>query len=511
MLQRRIFGILHQGNSMFTFAGAQCTAIALFALSCIFLSTHNVTVYPNNWRTEDVDDIIVNGNSLYENLVYQEGMQPFTFISHSELPSRLSIYGYDLDIFVHYDMIYGSVDNFAPQNGFYVSLLDGLQTSFQVSDFVISTFNQMTVALFQSNNCFYIFDSHGRNSLDQLDSAGSAVLIEFTDLQSLCNYLFVNYFGSVFNLSPIIFQPNDDYLYRQPLNSFTPDNELNEKINCSSFNNDEKCMQNEGNNSFNKDTIEPNSKNNVDIVNITSNLQTIYDERSELVENYLLVEKKMKLENERRKQQIDKKLHFNVDLSENITIVRKRQLTHLISIDHCYGCDFSKRKRKKNRCSNNINKSERHDENKMEQEIIENSVCTHFFNDESCKMSDYEKSYIGNTSIARFATIYSSNTQGNNAETIFSLQNKLYRYKIEIPLFRCECCYAFLFNEQVKYIMIETNVTRKARVNVNDIVCNYCFGKLAKNELPCISVYGNKLHPGLIPECFIRMTLMEND
>lgn len=118
-------------------------------------------------------------------------------------------------------------------------------------------------------------------------------------------------------------------------------------------------------------------------------------------------------------------------------------------------------------------------------------------------------SYIGNTSIARFATIYSSNTQGNNAETIFSLQNKLYRYKIEIPLFRCECCYAFLFNEQVKYIMKETNITRKARVNVNDIVCNYCFGKLAKNELPCISVYGNKLHPGLIPECLKRMTLME--
>ena len=61
------------------------------------------------------------------------------------------------------------------------------------------------------------------------------------------------------------------------------------------------------------------------------------------------------------------------------------------------------------------------------------------------------------------------------------MQNKLYRYEIEMqPLFKCQCCYTFLFNEQVQFITKETNASRKAKVCVHDEVCNYCLTKLKK-------------------------------
>lgn len=57
---------------------------------------------------------------------------------------------------------------------------------------------------------FCVFDSHARNNLGQVDSAGSAVLLVFSNLKSLYDYLFMNYLGSVFNLSPIIFPENEN-------------------------------------------------------------------------------------------------------------------------------------------------------------------------------------------------------------------------------------------------------------------------------------------------------------
>lgn len=136
MLRRSVLGNLHQGNSMFIFAGAQCTSIAFFALASVFLNMHHhghVTVYSNNWNPENVDDIILNGNMLYDNIIYERGMQPFTFLSHTDLPSHLPVYGYELNSSVYYDMIYGSVASYSHQNAFGdVSLFDGLHTSFQI-------------------------------------------------------------------------------------------------------------------------------------------------------------------------------------------------------------------------------------------------------------------------------------------------------------------------------------------------------------------------------------------
>ena len=91
-------------------------------------------------------------------------------------------------------------------------------------------------------------------------------------------------------------------------------------------------------------------------------------------------------------------------------------------------------------------------------------------------------------------------------------ENKLYKNFIEmLQTFKCQCCGSFLFENQLKIITKSTDMLHIAKLFVEDHVCNYCYEKLHKNELPCISLHGNNLYPGIIPECLKHLSFMEKN
>ena len=68
-------------------------------------------------------------------------------------------------------------------------------------DYLITVQGQ-TVALWKDDSGFHLFDSHARNHLSYLSVQGSAVLLHFTDISDVVEYICRIYFGSVFNITP---------------------------------------------------------------------------------------------------------------------------------------------------------------------------------------------------------------------------------------------------------------------------------------------------------------------
>ena len=212
--QRVVIGNFHQGNSMFQYAGVQCTAIAMFALATIFLSSSSLHTHLDNWGTNDIDNIIWNGNYFYERLLTERQLAPYTQLLHSELPDEMYIHGNRIRSRVYHDIFYGlatyttSTDESFYSNAGDVSLYNAIATGFQISNFMLITFDSYTIAVFQYGNNIYVFDSHALNFDSVSHESGSSSMLEFGNLQHLYTYLLTNFEGSLFNLSPVVFENN---------------------------------------------------------------------------------------------------------------------------------------------------------------------------------------------------------------------------------------------------------------------------------------------------------------
>ena len=74
----------------------------------------------------------------------------------------------------------------------YVSLMEALESTFSCMNYEsrLLTVECNTVAIFKtSNTVFKIFDSHSRNVWEQSDTSGTAILLEFTSIESIVSYI----------------------------------------------------------------------------------------------------------------------------------------------------------------------------------------------------------------------------------------------------------------------------------------------------------------------------------
>ena len=68
-----------------------------------------------------------------------------------------------------------------------VSLQEGIQSGFTVSNFILLTLDDITVALIDNPTCgtYSLFDPHSRNVIGNPTSEGAAVLLTFNCIEDL--------------------------------------------------------------------------------------------------------------------------------------------------------------------------------------------------------------------------------------------------------------------------------------------------------------------------------------
>lgn len=138
------------------------------------------------------------------------------------MPNTVVVNGVALDAITHPDILFGVVgeNNVAHDVGA-TNLMDALETGFYISDHLLATFQQLSIAIhfnrltFQhlsiainfnrTTEHYFVFDSHSRNIVGQDNPFETAVVLECTNIHSLLAYLTSEYTGSVYNISPVLF------------------------------------------------------------------------------------------------------------------------------------------------------------------------------------------------------------------------------------------------------------------------------------------------------------------
>ena len=211
-------GHFHQGNIMSDGAGFQCTAIAFVAL--LMASLRNPNVHP--WSASNIDEVVSEGHQLYEHILVTQNTQGLEtsqlprYLGHWEIPYEVLFGGREFRTTSYYDIFFGlvqtqQVNSTSVSDNGAVEVEQALQMAAQISDFMLVTFNQRTIAIFHlhdTENCeqWHIFDSHSLDSNGFTASEGFATLLSFMSSEELLNYIHLNYEGAVFNVSPVVIE-----------------------------------------------------------------------------------------------------------------------------------------------------------------------------------------------------------------------------------------------------------------------------------------------------------------
>ena len=204
-----ILGNIHQGMlgamGVSRSLGTQCTAIAVVAF--IFASFH---INPSSWTPNNLDTIVFEGDSLYNSIVNDAyGGDTSIMLAHDDIPLVTRVFGNEYFSQV-YCTLYGVANRNTDLDAHTVSVRNGLNNAFSMSNYVLATFGSSTVALIRWRNSYFLFDSQARNQVGEVDPNGSCVLLHFTSLDALCDHIFHMFEGQVFNFSPISFHYNDE-------------------------------------------------------------------------------------------------------------------------------------------------------------------------------------------------------------------------------------------------------------------------------------------------------------
>lgn len=115
-------GNIHQG-SLFSFgSGFQCTVVAIVALIAVY--TGRFSPIPRDWAAETIDQIVIDGTVLYDDIVYPSTPR---YLAHSDIPNSLELWNTRFEVNIHDDLFYGVVG----QPGSVVTLTTDLSTAIQ--------------------------------------------------------------------------------------------------------------------------------------------------------------------------------------------------------------------------------------------------------------------------------------------------------------------------------------------------------------------------------------------
>ena len=162
-----------------------------------------------------MNSVLNNGNTLYTAYIdeYMNGVPQFLAHDQLHILHHISVQDVVLEPTIQSDIFYGTI-GFDPDVDSLAATLDSaLETALQISNSILITVNEITIAVVVQDGQIYLFDSHqnGRDRLGHTCSFGTSVLLHFKSLQDLIAYLLGMYTGQMFNVSPVqfVFQAND--------------------------------------------------------------------------------------------------------------------------------------------------------------------------------------------------------------------------------------------------------------------------------------------------------------
>ena len=180
-----IRGSIHQGHEAFSehSRGRQCAFMSLAAL--LFNRSNSVDL----WTQTNIDDILCHGDRMYLHALTNRMVPDTNSLSAEDLPkvaTSQNNFEYCLDFNKFYQ---GRIDRSFCGDGPFCSLKQVLINAFSDSSNAMLVLDGYVMAVIQKSNCFYLFDSHARNSLGIPDENGTAVVLKFSKLDEFQNHV----------------------------------------------------------------------------------------------------------------------------------------------------------------------------------------------------------------------------------------------------------------------------------------------------------------------------------
>ena len=179
-IQKTVHGTHHQGSLKYgEYAGRQCTANAYFAI--IYSAIKNIGI----WKHFDINYILEQGNRIFRDVCVATGViQPLAV--DQLLPN------------IYMEGIYISINSLSHESHLFLeknNLFENYRhySPSEKGNGAIFTCAGFSVVVLWTQDHFYVFDSHSRNSKGFHDPNGKAILLKFCSITSVNNYLKVFY------------------------------------------------------------------------------------------------------------------------------------------------------------------------------------------------------------------------------------------------------------------------------------------------------------------------------
>ena len=186
--QKCILASRHQGHARYREnGGRQCVANSLMAVI-----THKIKP-AQTWQTNDLNQILDDGNSLYEEIHNKKKFAPqdsgFLFVT--DLPSECVVNGIRFSVGIgkgHAGHV--GVEQYNEElSEVFVPLDEALQRILSEYDSCFLNLDERTCVVFKTNGGFALFDPHGRNRYGARDENGVCVTLFHADIHQLYQHI----------------------------------------------------------------------------------------------------------------------------------------------------------------------------------------------------------------------------------------------------------------------------------------------------------------------------------
>ena len=189
-----ILSDFNQSSPIFISPGQGLQCVANCVMSIIYHKYKNCI----SWKLIDIKNILYSGNVLYNSV------GKFTTILVSDLPKHIKLYNTIYNI----QEVNSTIGNIFVDNKNFNNLsFVNVEKIILKYKYVILVLGCSALSIIHSENNFYTFDPHKRNTCGLPDSSGGAVVLKFNSFEKLCLYIYKlsnNLNTTDYELTPII-------------------------------------------------------------------------------------------------------------------------------------------------------------------------------------------------------------------------------------------------------------------------------------------------------------------
>ena len=171
-ISKFVQGTHHQGDIRYgTSAGIQCLCMSLMAVCW------SLTKSVSRWDGIDLDQILGKDDELLKSV------NKFKLLGVEDLPTKVEVYSQSIDI---------ALENRTGEitSSTYLTSIGEIVGNFSdLGNSALLIINGYALGIIWGKNCFFLFDSHSKNSNGNICQNGTSVLLKFEALNKLQEYI----------------------------------------------------------------------------------------------------------------------------------------------------------------------------------------------------------------------------------------------------------------------------------------------------------------------------------